>query len=43
MPSFVLIEFVLDSDDDLSNVMGTETLAAHDLIPEERGKACLFD
>jgi hypothetical protein len=44
--------FVLDSDDDLNSAMGTETLAAHDLVPEEREdtlvnsfavKACLFD
>ena len=33
--SFNLIEFVLDSDDGLSSVMGTETVAAHDLVPEE--------
>jgi len=31
------MEFVLDSDDGLSSAMGTETLAAHDLVPEERG------
>jgi hypothetical protein len=30
MPSFDPIEFVLDSDDGLSNAMGTETLAALD-------------
>jgi hypothetical protein len=36
MPSFDLMEFVLDSDDGLSNAIGTETLAAHDLVPEEQ-------
>jgi hypothetical protein len=35
MPSFDLIEFVLDSDNGLG-VMGTETLTTHDLVPEER-------
>lgn len=36
MSLFNLIEFVLDSDDGLSSTMGTNTLAAHNLIPEER-------
>jgi hypothetical protein len=30
------MEFVLDSDDGLGSTMGTDTLAAHNLIPEER-------
>jgi hypothetical protein len=39
MPSFDPIEFILDSDNGLSSAMDTGTLAAHDLIPKERGDA----
>jgi hypothetical protein len=35
MPLFDPIEFVLDSDDGVSSTMGTETLATHDLVPED--------
>ena len=31
------MKFVLDSDDSLSSAMGTDTLAAHNLVPEGRG------
>jgi len=36
MPSFDPIELVLDSDDGVSSTIGTETVATHDLVPEER-------
>jgi hypothetical protein len=37
MPSFD--PMVLDSDNGLSNAIGTETLAAHDFVPEEQEDA----
>ena len=39
MPSFHPTEFVLDSDDGLSSAMGTDTIAAHNLVPERREDA----